>query len=500
MSVIDAIREVPRRHASAVFLVDAESGREITYAEAHDLACRSAARLREAGIRRGDRVCVLAENSAAVPIAYLALLYAGATFVPINPVLSDEDIRFVIDATRPRAVLASARQRARVPGAGARIELASIRGEPLLDGRPVADADLLAPLEGARDADELCITFTSGSTAFPKGVVHTIGSLFGNALAFDSHTGVGSDRRFMHLLPMSYMAGLLNLLACPFMAGASVIVGPEFSARSILDFWSVPMHAGANAYWLVPTIVAMLLRADRDGRAPDFLRSSAPMLFCGTAPLPPADKRAFAERYGVELRPSYGTSELLLITVNDPARGHRDDSVGTPIRGVTLRVAGRGDEGGEILVATPSRSPGYLGEEPAGSSGQWSATGDLGVLLPDGELIVTGRKKELIISGGVNVSPAAVERVVGEHPGVEACAAVGIPDPILGERVVVAVRLREDHDPTAVRAAIVALARERLAPAQRPAEVVVLDSLPFTPTGKVRRGAVREDLLRRRPP
>lgn len=503
VSIVQAIRDVTERHAASPFIVDGRSGETLTYGETFDLACRLAARLGEEGIGPGDRVCVLAENSPAVVLAYFALLYLGASLVPVTPTLAGDDLRFVLEMARSRAVLASISEAPRVaalpPEARPAVHILGWVGQgPLLDGTSVASSTPVAPYADASPDDEFCVTFTSGSTAFPKGVVHTIASLFGNAMAFDIDVGLGQQQRFLHILPMSYMAGLLNLIVCPFMAGASLVVAPEFSARSILDFWELPIRNGTNAYWLVPTMIAMLLRADRDRRASSFLRASAPHIFVGTAPLPAEAKREFEARYGVPLRPSYGTSELLLITVNSPERGHRDDSVGAAIRDVVVEARDRDATGvGELVVRTPFRSAGYLREPADPPLGGWSATGDLGVVLPDGQVLVTGRKKELIISGGINVSPLAVERVVNEHPGVELSAAVGVPDPILGEVVIVAVRARAGHRFEDVKRDLARLARERLAPAQRPVEIVEVDTLPVTAMGKVKRAAVREEMLRR---
>jgi long-chain acyl-CoA synthetase len=293
---------------------------------------------------------------------------------------------------------------------------------------------------------------------------------------------------------MSYMAGILNLVVSPFMAGAAIVIGPEFSARTALDFWSLPTRESVNALWLTPTIAAMLLRLDRhqlsSGNALGIVRA-----FVGTAALPVETKSAFESRYGFALAPSYGTSELLLLTVALPELHEPEDSVGRPLPEVELRVADGDDGTGEIAVRTPFHFRGYLGGEDA-RDGEWHLTGDVGRSNPDGTLVLTGRKKELIICGGVNVSPAAVERVMEQHPAVEAVAAVGIPDPVLGEVVGLAVKLRHGRSLESIRDELAAHARNGLMAAQRPVHIVAVDELPRTTTGKLQRLRAREVVLR----
>lgn len=421
------------------------------------------------------------------------MLLNGAVIVPLNPTLTPDDLAYILDVVQPARIVATPRTVGLASGLSVRTHVVDAVGaELVLDGTAPRGGDGLHV--ELRETDPFCVTFTSGSTAYPKGVVHTVGSLFGNAATFADHTGLGPASRFLHLLPISYMAGLLNLLVSPFMAGASVVIGPEFSARRALDFWSVPSRHEVNSFWLTPTIVAMLLRLDRDVR-PTGTIASLRHAFVGTAALPSESKEAFETRYRFQLSPSYGTSELLIVTVNDGGHG-RQDSVGGPLPGVELRLVDESGGIGEVFVRTPHRFAGYLGETPPSDDGGWRATGDVGTLLSDGQLVLTGRKKELIICGGINVSPVAVERVVGAHPAVDAVAAVGIPDPILGEVVAVAVRLREGLKLDEVRVALADHARARLAPAQRPAHWVQLAELPVTSIGKVQRLRVRDELIR----
>lgn len=509
---IDEVRELIVHHRDRTFLIDGATGRSLTYGELHTWAARLAAALRARGIGPGDRVALLLDNSPEFALLYFGCLYAGAVAVPVSPALSPAEVRFILRSSRARLLVCSpamrelgeAEMEVSAPGAvwvvghggGADGEQGLDYGVPL--PAPLPDAQLL-PQESA-DA-VFSINFTSGTTSLPKGVVHRVGALLGNARAFNEMMGIGAGHRFVHVFPMAYMAGFLNTLLCPFVAGGSVVLGGAFDARVALAFWPLVARYSVNAMWLAPTMLAILQRVDRDTTGREFCRSVQPLVCVGTAPLPGKLKLDFEGRYGVELMESYGLSELLLVSANTPRAPRTPASVGRLVPGVEVEI--RGGEGvdssrgeGDIWVRTPFALAGYLDYETGKSepADPWFSTGDVGRLDDAGDLFITGRKKDLIIRGGVNVSPRAVEETLLLHDAVQEAAVVGLPHEVYGEEVAAAVRLHAGRDLAQEQASLQAFCRERLGPAAVPTRFVGVTDFPRSVSGKVQKHELRRQM------
>ena len=298
---------------------------------------------------------------------------------------------------------------------------------------------------------------------------------------------------------MTYMAGYYNLLLLPFTLGASVVVDRAFDARSLLSFWKTVGEHRADVLWLVPTIMAMLLKIDRGDEGRTLVAEQINMVVCGTAPLSPELRAQFEERYGIAVHDSYGLSETLFAAVSTPARPAAAGAVGTVLDGVEMTVRPiDGAQDGELLIRSPDTMVGYLDEgteftDP--SEDGWLPTGDLGTIGPDGEVRISGRSKEIVIRGGVNVSPVAVEGVLAGEETVERVAVVGVPDAVLGEQLVAVVQMRDGATLEEAEPALKARAAEALPSSQHPGVYLQIDELPRTPTGKVRKAAVRDMVI-----
>jgi long-chain acyl-CoA synthetase len=509
MTIPETILAVVARREERVFLVDALTSQTTTYGEFHRQACALAAQLRKRGVRKSDRVAVMVPNCCELAALYFACIYLGAVIVPINPALSKGDVEFILASCKPVVIVASASCADAIRGMHPHVVRLVTAHDAVTDA-PSSDqlkidlhgeADDFVPLETADSEDLVVIMYTSGTSAKPKGLAHKLGRMFRNAAAFASAQGLNQDSRFYLTLSMSYMGGLYNLLVLPFLCGASVVVDHVFDARSSLRFWDKAKNNRVNALWLAPTVLSILLRMDRGRVGEEFCRSSVRHAFVGFAPLPLKVKDEFEARYGIRLIENYGLSETLFVTARSQRAVDGSGFVGDALPGVALRVvSGEGDVigpsiDGEVEILTPDLMAGYLDAD--GSLQQidasvWFPTGDVGHLDEGGSLFITGRKKDLIIRGGVNISPAAIEEALMQVAGIAEVAVVSIPHELYGEDVVAVLKLDAGVEIESILELVVDHARRNLAQHQQPARYIAIDELPRTANGKVQKSRIRE--------
>src|SRR6202044_62618 len=276
---------------------------------------------------------------------------------------------------------------------------------------------------------------------------------------------------------------------------------------SSLFFWDKAKNNRVNTLWLAPTVLSILLRMDRGRTGEEFCRSSVRHAFVGFAPLPLKVKNEFEARYGVHLIENYGLSETLFVTARSRTDLGAGGYVGEALPGVELQIANDNDsdnnqEGsvapgadGEVQILTPDLMAGYLDADGALSkmdAAAWFPTRDVGHLDERGSLFITGRKKDLIIRGGVNISPAAIEEYLMHIPGVAEVAVVSIPHELYGEDVLAVLKLDAGVELETILDSVVAYAKRNLAQHQQPARYISIDELPRTANGKVQKARIRE--------
>jgi long-chain acyl-CoA synthetase len=506
MTIRDLILERIRSSGSRVFLVDAFTGRELTYAQFHEQASAVAAYLRAHGVNRGDCVVTVVPNCTELAVLYFGCLYCGATIVPVNPNLSAAEAEYILANCKPNCTVASFSAQQKL-GAVLHNPIAlSTSQDPaptgqyaiVLDG---LGASKLTPLCEVSDDNLALIIYTSGTTARPKGLAHYLGRMVRNAKAFAEMQAVDSDSRFYLTLSMAYMGGIYNLLLLPFLTGASVVVDHVFDARSSLTFWDKAQKFEVNILWLAPTVLSILLKMDRGHQGEDLCRTSIKKTFVGFAPLPAKVKTDFEKRYGICVTESYGLSEILFGTARSNRSIDAQGYVGEVLPGVQLRVCGEngaslasGQEG-EIQVLTPDLMAGYLSEsgdlqrtDPA----SWFATGDFGCIDNSGSLFITGRKKDVIIRGGINISPAAIEEVLLHADHVTDAAVVSVPHEIYGEDIVAVLKLDPGTSLDSILEAIMTQCKKTLAAHQQPSRYMAIDEFPRTSNGKIQKVRLRE--------
>ncbi|HOY67835.1 MAG TPA: AMP-binding protein [Candidatus Ozemobacteraceae bacterium] len=519
MNAIEWLKHLPQTYGERPFLIDAMTGRTMTFSDIDHAGRHAAGYFRGRGLTRGDRVAFILHNSSLFAELYFGCLYGGCIAVPINPTLTRKEVQLLLEHSHASLVVVSAETFGHLDPAwlsahGDRVVLladgrsgAIPTGFPVLDAPTLSASEPVLPFDGVGPDDTMCIVYTSGTTARPVGVVHRIADLIDNARVFSHRVGLGPNNRFLGILAMTYLGGYYNLLMLPYVAGSSVVLTDTFHASSIIDFWRIPREHGVDTLWLVPTICSILMEMDRGREGESYCRSSVRTVLAGTAPLPVKLRRDFEARYGVRILENYGLSETTFITTNAPTLPDLDGCVGRLLPGVQVTILDAGGapvpygEEGEIHVCTPFLMKGSLDPETGAlverEMQEWFPTGDIGILMQTGDLFITGRKKDLIIRGGINISPAAVENLLHQHAAVVECAVVGIPHPMYGEDVAAVVRLREGSDANRVMQELSGLCKAGLAPEKRPARLLELEEFPKSATGKIQKRRVREILMMR---
>ncbi len=444
----------------------------VTGGELEHLSRRVAGRLQAAGLDPGDRVMLSAESSVDLVIAHVAALRSGFVVVPANTAYREREVAHIVADSRPRAAILDSDERAGwIRRAGGPQTLILGPEAELPDGEPRV-------LDAAVPDDPALIGYTSGTTGSPKGAVLSHSNLLaGSESVALAWRWTGADRLVL-ALPLFHAHGLCVGLHGTLLAGASAVLLPRFDAGTVLD--AAGEHQ-ASMFFGVPTMYHRLAQSPR-------VAELARLRLCvsGSAPLPAELHRAFAERAEQQVLERYGMTETLMLVSNPYAGERRPGSVGFPLPGVELRLAGA-DEG-EIEVRGPSVFAGYWKRPEATAESfteGWFRTGDIGAYDPDGYVRILGRSKELIITGGFNVYPREIEEVLLAHPSVAEVAVVGTPSDEWGEVVTAFVVPAGDR---AAAEALMAFAEAQLAPFKRPRLVHFVDSLPRNALGKVLKG------------
>ncbi|MEX1364834.1 MAG: AMP-binding protein [Nannocystaceae bacterium] len=466
----------------------------VTARELEQHSQRWAARLRARGLRRGERVAVLAEAHPDAVAIMLAILRTGLVHVPINPRYRGPELRHVVQDCDASVLLcdqalADERLDALPPG----LPRWGIDQGPSLPVLPPPQP--LAEPEAADtprlDDETALLVYTSGTTGRSKGVRLSLRTIVGNIGALTEQWRFGPDDVLSLSLPLFHVHGLCIGIYGALLHGMTVRLHPRFDPAAVVD----DFDRGATVFMGVPTMYGRLLEHLQAHPEAGPVLGRGRLFTAGSAALRPAVLEAFEEHTGHRILERYGMSETL-ITLSNPYEGERRaGAVGRPVPGCEVRVVdeyGADVEPGhlgELWVRGPYLMQGYWAQPEATAAAftdGWFRTGDVVQADADGVLRIVGRRSvDIIKSGGFKISAPEIEEVLREHPAVLEAAVVGVPDARWGERIAAAVVARPGAEPPTE--ALTAWVAERLADYKKPRQLQLVTELPRNALGKIQK-------------
>lgn len=478
-------------------MLETPQGRVVSYSDMDRLSAQYASLLRECGCEPGTWVAACVEKSVESLALFLACLKGGFVYLPLNTAYMPAELNYFLQDAEPRVFVCtpdlalSMRELAKSAGVAYLLTLDDQGSGTFADGA-VKCKTAFDTVPRAPD-DLAAVLYTSGTTGRPKGATISLRAIQYAAQALGAAWGFSRNDVLLHALPNFHGHGLFVASSVALAAGARMIFQPRFQLDAV---WSALPRA--TVMMGVPTFYHRILADARFTR--DTFRNMR-LVTCGSAPLLAEKQIEFRERFGHDILQRYGTTETMILTSNPLDGERRPGSVGLPLPGVELRIADDKDRPlpdgtiGMIQVRSPGLFTQYWGM-PEKTADEFTAdgffrTGDLGTRAADGYVEITGRAKDVIISGGYNVYPAEVEMVLNGAPGVSECAVIGVPHADFGEAVA-AIVIRVQGDTSATVEALQLRAKTMLANYKVPKYIVFVDEYPRNALGKIQKNVLRD--------
>jgi len=454
------------------------------------------------GVKRGDIVAVILPNGPAVPVAFTAIFKMGAIFLPVIFALAAPEIRYILEDSQAHTIITDGDLYPKIVEASRGLK--NIKNILVKTDGPIPPSafsfDEMArenlpafDMVSVHPDDLAVLMYTSGTTGSPKGVMLSHGNISANVEAGIPAWPTGPADTMLIPLPLNHIFGLLMINECN-LTGARIVLHKWFEPRLVLQ--SITRHK-VTQFVGVPTMYIRLVEA-YDPVVHNM--QSIRRLLCAGAPLSMETIHLVESRWQKPLFQGYGMTETSpTIARQREGRPRKPGSTGPAVDGVEINIFDELDrklppgEVGEICVRGPNVMKGYLHKEvetQAALGTGWLHTGDMGYLDKDGDLFITDRKKDLIIRGGENISPGALEEILYKHPAVLETAVVGIPDPIYGEEVKAFVVLKPGTKVSEQE--LIDLCLKFTSRFRVPKTIAFLNELPKNSVGKILKRALRE--------
>lgn len=511
MTLGEVLEETKERYPKKIALL--YKGEETSFKELNSIVNKFAHLLQRIGVKRGDRVAVILNNSLEFVLSHYAIFKLGAIAVPLNPSFKEEELKYLLKDSKAQTVILKSpltkilkRLKEALPDLkniiitdlprGARLQIGQLRRPPL-PRTPRGARSLYFweeikrekrvgfALKKIRPTDPAVIIYTSGVTSLPKGALLTHKNLIFCAQSSIKAGAVSKEDTFLTVIPLFHAYALTVCMNIPILLGARSLILESFIPQKVIQAikkYKVTLFPG------VPTMFAYLLNTP--GIRKKDLQS---LRFClsGAMPLDSQILKSWEEKFAIPILEGYGPTEAGPVASLNPLKGQKLGSVGVPIPGVSIKIVDeKGVEFpvgkvGEVIISGPNVMKGYLNQSATKKALKkgWFYTGDLGKKDQEGYLYLVGRKKEMIIVGGFKVYPKEVEEVLLKHPQIIEAAVVGVQDQYKGESVKAFIVLEPEgelsHEET------INFLKERLADYKIPRYLEFRKELPKTELGKI---------------
>ena len=465
------------------FILDDIEKKQISY-RAFWCQCLNAASLLSKKFRQKTIIALL-ENRYELLNLYFSVMLTDKKIIVIDPSKGKDEIDLILSEVQDSILIKEEYLDIFVDkDKFQKIAISELKNEQFhyLDEQGLEEIEMLI-----RERDfqaEYLVTYTSGTSGKSKGVVHSLENLFGTAFAMQEKVKAPVGI-FMHVMPMTYMAGILNSIIFPFIIHNKIVIMRRFSVKIAAEFWNKVSEYKAGLFWLSPAMIMMIQKMDRTHLGEDYCKNNKVLFLIGTSHLTEGTREQCEKRCSVKLQASYGLSETLFISVETEKsiKQGKGNSVGELLDGVSYKIL----PDGELLLDVPWMYSGYINERDLDYfSGQYYKTGDL-AKCQDGILFITGRKKELIIKGGMNISPVQIENCVSQCADITECAVFGLQDDT-GEEIVCcayAAKIDSDLEKEQIEEALTKKVMKELGKSFRIDKFIYIDRIPKNVNGKV---------------
>jgi aminotransferase len=511
MDSIEWLKNIGKNNTDRIFLIDEQTNSEITFEKVEEMGSKIANFLLELGFSKGDRISVILDEPLILSYIYFGMLYSGISVVPINPILTKEEIKHILISSKSKGIITS-------KSFEDKFDFNNFEDKKIifynnsdkhnleniieLNFEKLKKSNFI-PFTNVTSEDEIVVIYTSGTTSQPKAVTHRISNLVENAKVFGRKLKIGKEQRFCNILSLTYLGGYYNLLMLPYVLESSVVLSHTFDPRSAINFWEPIEKYNVNILWLVPSIMSILMEIDRSDIGKKYCRKNIQKILVGTAPLSSDLHKKFEQKYGVKIFENYGLSETFFISTNSDSK-NKIGTVGEILEEISVKIVDKHGNSvndgieGEILVKTPFLMKGHYDSLENKNNqiplDEWFETGDVGI-FENSMLQITGRKKDLIIRGGINISPASIENIIYKNSEILECAVIGIAHKIQGEEIIAVIRIKNENTFEEIQKQLVEFCKKELSKIKQPSKIIHLLEFPHSTYGKIQKNKIRSWLL-----